>query len=97
MALLTSIFDNSFIYFMIIEDGKICIKYNLYIYIGGLNDKKIFQCEIIVCCSNEYECKNIFDELKIIKLTNFLYFIKRIDENNPNIGKYYNANIYLNY
>ena len=92
MESLSSIFDNSFIYFMIIEDGKICIKYNLYIYIGYLNDKKIFQTEIIICCSNEHECKNIVDELKIFNLTNFLFLTKRLDENNPDIGKFNNTN-----
>ena len=77
---------------MIIEDGKICIKYDLYIYIGYLNDKKIFQTEIIICCSNEHECKNIVDELKIFNLTNFLFLTKRLDENNPDIGKFNNTN-----
>ena len=56
---LAKLFKKSFIYFMIAHN-KIFIKYNLYIYIGNIDDKKIFQSEIMICCSSDNECNNIF-------------------------------------
>ena len=85
------LFEKTFIYFLI-ASNKIFIKFNLHIYIGVIDEKNIFQSEILICCTSENESKHIYNEFKSISMEYFIALTKRVDENNPYIGKYYDTN-----
>ena len=85
------LFEKTFINFMIAHN-KIFIKFNLHIYIGVIDEKNIFQSEILICCTSENESKHIYNEFKSISMEYFIALTKRVDENNPYIGKYYDTN-----
>ena len=89
---LVDIFSQSIINFMIVRE-KLVIKFNLHIFIGYLDDKKIFNSEIIIRCSNENESVSLFNELKTKAIKDIIELTKRIDQNISSIGKYNNTNI----
>jgi hypothetical protein len=71
---------------------KLYVKFNIYIYIGYLDDKNIYFPEIIICCTNVNESESTFNELKIKFVEDIINLTKRVDPNINSIGKYNNTN-----
>ena len=70
---------------MIVRE-KLVIKFNLHIFIGYLDDKNIFNSEIIIRCSNENESVSLFNELKTKAVKDIIELTKRLEPNLSSIG-----------